>query len=379
MEIVRVDSLEEARQTRRLRHVIIGAGAGIVKSHIPALALPTTELVAVSDINTTAGRQRAGELQCAFYTDYRQMLAETHPDVAVIITPPFLHASMAIDCLRAGCHVLTEKPMAIQVAEADQMIETAEHCGRLLGVVLQHRFRPEIIAAHKLIQDGRLGRIQRAELTAVWTRPTSYYKMAGWRATWSGEGGGVLTNQASHNLDVLCHLLGSPAHVYAWTRNLLHHIETEDTAHAMLEWADGALGAVHISTAEFDDTERLKIVGTRGYLEINRGKLQTYALDVDMSEYAATSLDPYAVPAGHIYPLVLEPGKGDHVAVYRSFHNAILHGDDFSSDGAQGRMALELANAIIYSSYRHCVVELPLDRQGYAALLDDLQQHRQGV
>jgi predicted dehydrogenase len=366
----------ETGQKRRLRHVIIGGGAGIVTSHIPALALPTAELVALSDINTATGQQRADELQCAFYTDYKQMLAETRPDVAVIITPPFLHASMTIDCLQAGCHVLTEKPMAIQVAEADQMIETARRHGRLLGVILQHRFRPEIMAAHKLIQEGRLGRIQRAELTAVWTRPASYYKMAAWRATWSGEGGGVLTNQASHNLDVLCHLLGSPARVYAWTRNLLYPIETEDTAHAMLEWPDGALGTLHISTAEFDDAERLKIVGTRGYLEIGRGKLQAYALDVDMSEYAATASDPYAAPAGHAYQPALEPDRGDHVAVYRSFHDAILHGSTFASDGTQGRMELELANAIIYANYQQRAVELPLDRQGYAALLSDLQQRR---
>jgi predicted dehydrogenase len=375
MEIVRVDSL----QTNRLRHVIIGAGAGIVASHIPALALPTVELVAVSDINITTGQRRADELQCAFYADYKQMLAEMRPDVAVIVTPPFLHASMTIDCLQAGCHVLTEKPIAIQVAEADQMIATAQHYERLLGVILQHRFRPEIIAAHQLIQNGMLGRIQRAELTAVWTRPTSYYKMASWRATWAGEGGGVLTNQSSHNLDVLCHLLGTPARVYAWTRKLLHHIETEDTAHAMLEWSNGALGSLHISTAEFDDPERLKIVGTRGYLEISRGTLRAYALDADISEYAVTATNPYAVPAGHAYPVTLAPGRGNHVAVYRNFHDAILHGDVFNSDGVQGRMALELANAIIYSNFNHCAVELPLDRQGYAALLQDLQQHKQGM
>ena len=274
--------ISETGQERRLRHVIIGGGASIVTSHIPALALPTAELVAISDVNSTAGKQRADELQCAFYTDYRQMLAETRPDVAVIVTPPFLHASMTIDCLQAGCHVLTEKPMAIQVAEADQMIEAARRHERLLGVILQHRFRPEMMTAYKLIQEGRLGRIQRAELTAVWTRPTSYYKMAPWRATWAGEGGGVLTNQASHNLDILCHLLGSPARVYAWTRNLLHHTETEDTAHAILEWQDGALGMLHISTAEFDDAERLKIVGTRGYLEIQRDKHRNPARPLDV-------------------------------------------------------------------------------------------------
>lgn len=365
---------------KRLRHAIIGIGAGILNGHRPALALPTVDLVAASDINTTIGAQRASELHCPFYQDYRQMLAETRPDVAVILTPPFLHASMAIDCLQAGCHVLVEKPIAIQVAEADQMIETALQCKRLLGVVFQQRFRPEIIAARKLLQQGFLGKVQRVELTAIWTRPTFYFQMAPWRATWSGEGGGILTNQASHNLDLLCHLLGTPRRIFAWTRNLLHRIETEDTVHALLEWPDGALGSLHISTAEADDAERLKIIGTRGSLEIGRGTLLAHTLDLDISEYAVNSRDPYAQPARHPYAVTLEPGKGDHVAVYRAFHDAIFYGNEAHhrdagyADGTQGRTELELANALNYSSYRHCEVELPLDRQGYASLLKELQE-----
>jgi predicted dehydrogenase len=365
----------EAARTDRLRHVVIGVGAGIFKSHLPALTtLPSVDLVAVSDINAVVGKQRADELHCSFYEDYRQMLAEMQPDVAVILTPPFLHARVAIDCLQAGCHVLTEKPMAIQVAEADAMIEAAQRSKRLLAVMFQHRFRPEIIAARKLLLEGVLGNIQRVELSAVWTRPSSYYKMAAWRATWAGEGGGVLTNQASHNLDVLCHLMGSPERVFAWTRRLLHkQIETEDTVHAMVEWSNGALGSIHISTAEADDDERLKIVGTRGILEIGHGTLKVQTLDVDITEYASQADNPYAKPERHPYEVTLEQGSADFVDVYRSLHNAILHGSPLSSDGVDARMELELANAIIYSNYMHREVALPLDRQGYADLLKELQ------
>lgn len=365
----------ETAQTNRLRHVVIGVGAGIFKSHRPALTtLPSADLVAVSDVNAVEGQRRADELHCPFYEDYRHMLAEVQPDVAVILTPPFLHARIAIDCLQAGCHVLTEKPMAIQVAEADAMIVAAQQNQRLLAVMLQHRFRPEIIKAHELLQEGKIGSIQRVELSAVWTRPNSYYDMATWRATWAGEGGGVLTNQASHNLDILCHLAGSPACVFAWTRRLLHkHIETEDTVQAMLEWSNGALGTVHISTAEADDDERLKIVGTRGILEIGHGVLQAQTLPVDITEYARNADDPYAKPERHPYPVTLEPGKADFTAVYRSLHAAILHGNPLACDGISARRELELANAIIYSNYKHQEVELPLDRQGYANLLRALQ------
>jgi predicted dehydrogenase len=367
--------MEKAR-AGRLRHVVIGVGAGIFKSHLPALTtLPSIDLVAVSDINAVEGKRRAEELQCAFYEDYGQMLAETRPDVAVILTPPFLHSRVAIDCLQAGSHVLTEKPMAIQVAEADAMIEAAQHNKRLLAVMFQHRFRPEIIAARKLLREGTIGTVQRVELSAVWTRPSNYYEMASWRATWAGEGGGVLTNQASHNLDVLCHLVGSPARVFAWTRRLLHkQIETEDTVQAILEWSHGALGALHISTAEADDDERLKIVGTRGILEISHGILKAQVLDVDIAEYAIHSDNPYAKPERHPYEVTLEAGQADFIAVYRSLHDAILHGSQLSCDGVDARMELELANAIIYSSYKHQEVELPLDRQAYADLLRNLQE-----
>jgi predicted dehydrogenase len=365
----------EAIQTQRLRYAIIGIGAGILNAHRPALALPIVDLVAASDIDEAKGQQRASELNCAFYTDYKQMLAEIKPDVAIIMTPPFLHAEISIDCLQAGCHVLVEKPMALQVAEADKMIETAQRWQRLLGVVFQHRFRPEVIAARKLLQEGIVGHIQRAELTAVWTRPTSYYAMAPWRATWTGEGGGILTNQSSHNLDLLCHLLGSPVRVFAWTRQLLHQIETEDTVHAMLEWSNGTLASVHISTAEADDPERLKMIGTRGMLEISRGTLAVQTLDADMHEYAVNTQNPYTQPTKHPYPVTVEQGQNGFIAVYHNFHETILQGDYSTSHAKAARMELELANAMVYSSYNHCETELPLDRQRYSTLLKSLQQH----
>ncbi len=364
-------------QQRRLRHAVIGIAAGIFNSHRAALALPEVELVAVSDINEALGEKRADELHCAFYKDYRAMLAETRPDVVVLLTPPFLHASMAIASLQAGCHVLTEKPMAVQVAEADAMIEAARQNQRLLGVIFQHHFRPEIGVARKLLREGLLGKLQHIELFATWTRPASYYQLASWRATWQGEGGGVLTNQASHNLDLLCDLVGMPQRVFAWTRRLLHHdIETEDTVQAMLEWSDGMLGSVHISTAELDTPERIKIIGTSGSLEIGRNALTVQTFDTDMSEYRVKCSNPYGSLGKHPYPVTWEATKGDHVSVYRDFHAAILHGKDFYADGPQARRELELANAMIYSSYEHCEVELPLDRQRYASLLEDLRQHR---
>jgi predicted dehydrogenase len=329
--------------------------------------------VTVSDIVPTIGEQRASELRCAFYADHKRLLAEVHPDVTVVMTPHPFHASIAIDCLAAGSNVLVEKPMAVQVAEADAMLAASVEYQRLLGVIFQQRFRPQVRAARTLIQSGQLGHIQHVDMTAVWTRTARYYRSASWRGTWSGEGGGVLMNQAPHQLDMLCHLVGLPTRVFAWTRRLLHSIETEDTVQAALEWPDGALGSLHISTAEADRAEYLKIVGTRGQLVLEEGKITLRKLDADLVNFIATSSKAMDAPKMLDLEVELEPGKGDHTAVYQAFNAALLHSIPFTSAGPEGLMSLELSNALIYSNYTHQPVELPLDRKKYSALLEDLR------
>ena len=209
--------METIQANGALRHVVIGVGAGIFASHHKALTSNGAEWEAVSDVNVELGQQRAAELGCPFYTDHRTMLAETRPDVAVVITPHPFHAPIAIDCLQSGCHVLVEKPMSVHVAEADAMIEAAERADRLLAVNFQMRLRPEVRMARRMIEEGRLGMIQHVNMTMSWTRAASYFKLSSWRGTWTGEGGGVLMNQSPHNLDLLCHLIGLPKRVVAWT------------------------------------------------------------------------------------------------------------------------------------------------------------------
>jgi predicted dehydrogenase len=358
----------------QLRVVVIGAGAGVFNMHRPALQQAMFNVVAISDIKTDPGQQRAEGLGCAFYTDYQLMLAEMRPEVAVILTPHPLHARIAINCLEAGCHVLVEKPMAIQVSEADEMIVTALENKRLLEVVFQQRFRPEIRFAERLIEEGRLGDIQHFEMNVTWTRANSYFTMAPWRGTWKGEGGGVLMNQGSHNLDLLCHLMGLPVRVIAWTKRLLHTIETEDTAQAMLEWESGALGTIHISTAEVPQPEYIKIAGTGGVFEIVDGRPTLQILDTDLKEYVKTSVDGYAKPAMHEEKVELPTEtKGQHSDVYRQFYDTILTTKDYTATAIRGRMELELANAMIYSSFTREEVLLPLERQAYAELLQQLQ------
>ena len=356
-----------------VRFAIIGVGANVFSMHAPALKANSLEVVGVADVNLDAARHRAEELGCPYFADHRELVSRERPEAVAIMAPHPLHAAIAIDCLEAGAHVLVEKPIAVAVAEADQMIECAASQRHLLAINLQHRTRSEVRTAKKLIESGRLGKLQRIQMTAIWTRTARYYRLAGWRGTWRGEGGGVLMNQSPHTLDLICHLAGQPSRVVAWNRTLYHDIQTEDTSLAMLEWPNGALGTLLVSTAQAGDAERLEIAGTRGVLELGRGGLKLLEADEDLRAFLAEHDNPFGKPPLKQREVALEPGSGDHAAIYANFLDAIEHGVPLVADGADGRLSLELANALIYSSATDQPVTLPLDRATYTALLDRLR------
>lgn len=364
----------DGQQQQPLRHVVVGVGAIVFEAHRPGITSERSQIVGVCDIREDAARERAAEFGCPWYLDYREMLAEQHPDVAVVTTPHYLHAEMAIACLRAGCHVLVEKPMALEVAEADAMVDAQAEAKRLLAVVFQHRHRPEVRAARRLIRQGRIGEIQRLRMIASWPRTERYYAMATWRATWWGEGGGVLMNQSPHDLDLVCHLMGAPSRVAAWTQTRVHKIEVEDTASAMLEWPNGATGFLHMTTAEGKTNSEVEIIGTGGILSIGQGTLSFQEFETDAKRFLLETDEIWRGPALHPVEVELEAGEGNHAAVYRNLHAAILDGTPLGSDGREGRNSLELANAINYSSHLRSEVTLPIDRARYSEFLAELKR-----
>jgi predicted dehydrogenase len=353
--------------------VIIGVGAGVLNMHRPALQLPAVDLVGATDVNPQLGSTRAQELGCPFFADVSNMLESTQPDVAVILAPHPFHASLAIQCLEAGIHVLVEKPIAVQVSEADAMITAAKKANRLLAVSFQQRFRPEIQAAKQFLNLGNLGKLQHVDMVVNWFRSRVYFASGKWRATWQGEGGGVLMNQAPHNLDLLCYLIGLPKQLTAWTRTQLHPIEVEDTVQAMLEWEDGCLGSVHISTAESGREERLEIAGTAGVMRIAQGKILVNLFETHLEQFAIENHNMWAAPSSKPFDLDMPAGQGDHVAVYQNLHSAILEGTPLLISAEEARHSLELANAMILSSYQKQALSLPIDRQTYSTLLESLK------
>lgn len=357
-----------------LRYAIVGAGAGVLGMHRGGLTLPEVAVVAGAESDPVRAKQAEATFGCPISADYRAMLAEIQPDVTVIAVPHPLHAEVALAAFAAGSHVLCEKPMAIQVADADRMIAAAAEAGRVLGVCFQRRLRPEVQAARHVIASGALGAIQRVDLFAAWPRTARYYRVAPWRGTWRNEGGGVLMNQGPHNLDTLAYLLGLPARVVAWNRTRLHAIAAEDTAHALLEWSDGALGTLHLSTAEGGVMERLTVAGTRGALTLEPGSLRAETLARDIRDHIADdAADMYADPPYAPLPVTVSGPPGDHATVYRALNATLLDGAPFPFDGVSGRSSLELANALILSSFTGQPVALPLDRAAYAECLAQLQ------
>jgi len=358
----------------RLRYGVIGAGV-VAPVHLAAIAaLDDVELVGISSLDQDVALSRAQEFGGEPFTDHRDLLARA-PDVVVVCTPHPSHPALTIDALEAGAHVLVEKPLAVEAREADTMIDAAHRLGRLLGVCFQQRFRPVIAAARELIASGRLGAVVRVSIVDPLYRPNSYYGTAGWRGTWEGEGGGVLMNQAPHTLDLLCHLAGPPSTVWGVSRRRSQPMEAEDTATALIEYGNGAVGTVAVSTTE-PGVQRIELVGDRGRVEIVGETLSYQRFEPPLSEHLPTSMEMFEQPAIVEERVELPAGRGDHLDVHRDFAAAIRTGALPRVPARDALWSLELANAIVLSTHTGQAVPLPVDRDAYAALLADLRAGR---
>ncbi len=353
--------------TGPLRAVVIGAGADVWPLHRSGLEAIGAVIAAVCDRDrrTTQALARATGARAAHSLE--DLLGEP-ADLAVVLTPQSLHAVHAIACLEAGLHVLVEKPLAVAAADADDMIATAGRRRRLLAVVLQQRTRDEVREAKRLLAAGELGEIQRVDLLATWPRRSDYFELAPWRAAKATSGGGLLLNQAQHDLDLICHLCGSPGRVTARLRTALHPVEAEDTAAALLEWPDGALGALHVSSAEADELQRIEVTGTGGRLRLTYGRLEVWRTAPDFREHAAVRGDPFGPPAVAPLPPV-RGGGGGHDEIYRNLDDAIAGRAELVAPASSALAAVELANALIQSASESRSVQLPLARDAYARLL----------
>jgi predicted dehydrogenase len=352
------------------RLVITGVGANVWQFHAPGIAAIDADVVAVHDIDPERAQSVADDLDCPVAHSLDDLLSR-QADLAVVLAPHRFHADLVVACLRAGHHVFVEKPLTVTMTDADRMCDEADRQGKLLAVAFQQRTRTEVIRARELIATGALGDLQRADLLATWPRRSSYFATAPWRGTWHGEGGGVLVNQGHHDLDILCHIVGQPAAVTARTRTVVHPIETEDTAVALAEWPNGAVGTIRISTAETGEPQRLDIVGTGGRLRLTPGRLEFWRNAVDFRRYATAPGDPYAAPQIETVETMIG-GDGRHLQLYENLVAAMAGKEEPVASGRDAALTTELAAALIMSGRRRREVCLPVDRVEYDALLTEL-------
>jgi predicted dehydrogenase len=272
--------------------------------------------------------------------------------------------------------VLTEKPVAVTALAAEQTHQVhAEHPEVLYAVMFNQRTYSTWAKVRQLVREGAVGEVQRMNWTVTtWFRPDAYYRSGTWRATWAGEGGGVLLNQCPHNLDLLQWILGQPDKVTAQVGlGRFHDIEVEDQVQALLEFPGGATGTFATTTGEAPGTNRLEIAGDRGRIVTDGGPdIELTQTAVSVRDFCRTSPDPFAAPPATTTRIQTDGRKPDHPLVTQNFIDAIRHGTPLLAAGEEGLASVELANAMLQSGLRHQTVSVPTDRQAYDRMLREL-------
>jgi predicted dehydrogenase len=358
----------------KVRIGLIGLG-NIGQHHFGYLTagkISRAELVAVSDA-VPAKLEKYKALKT--FTDPEALIRSGLVDAVIIATPHYQHTTLGIAALKAGVHVMVEKPISAHKADAERLIATHQQSPKLVFAgMFQLRAEPRYVKIKKLMESGELGPIVRMSwIMTDWFRTEAYYASGGWRATWKGEGGGVLLNQCLHNLDAMQWLLGMPARVRGFCQlGRFHNIEVEDNASAYLEYANGATGTFVSSTGESPGTNRFEIVGTRGKLLLEVDKLSFTRNDADMLEFSRTAKLGFAKPEVWNVDIPFGATPNPHGILMQNFVNAILDGEPLIAPGAEGIHSVELANVILYSSLIGQTVELPMDSAAYEKKLNAL-------
>ena len=323
---------------------LIGCGR-ISKNHFEAIAQqPDAQCIACCDIIADRAREVAGKYNIpAWTTDYEKMLSNPDIEMISICTPSGLHPEHGIQAAKAGKHVLTEKPMACRLNEADELIAACDQAGVKLFVVLQNRLNPSIQLVRRAFEESRFGKIYMITSNVFWTRPQDYYDMAPWRGTWKYDGGAFM-NQASHYVDMVQWFGGPIAEVKAITATLARNIEAEDTGSAIIRFRNGAIGSINVTMLTYPKNLEgsIIILGEKGTVRIagtSMNKIEQWEF-ADKQGYD-DKVEQYDTNPSSVY------GFG-HRGYYRNVIDCLTQEAQPSSDGREGRKSLELLN-LIYS------------------------------
>ena len=294
----------------------------------------------------------------------QELLDSGRIDACMICVPHYDHPKYAIDCLRRGIHVMVEKPAGVYTRQVREMNEEAEkHPEVVFGMMFNQRTNCVYRKVRELVQSGNYGSIRRTNwIITNWYRPQAYYDSGDWRATWSGEGGGVLLNQCPHQLDLLQWICGMPVSVEAkLSYGLWHDIEVEDDVTAYVRYANGATGVFVTTTGDAHGTNRLEIQLDRARIVVEGGRISMLEYEMTEQDFSKTNTEPFATVAANKVEVETDGENPQHVGVINAWGGAILRGEPLVADGSEGINGLTLSNAMHLSSWLCRAVTLPLD------------------
>lgn len=308
------------------------------------------------------------------FADGEEMIGSGSVDAVLIATPHYSHTSLGIAAFKAGLHVMVEKPISVHKADCERLI--AAHQARpnlVFGAMFQLRTEPRYKKLKSLIESGELGQIVRINwIITDWFRTEAYYASGGWRATWTGEGGGALLNQCPHQLDLLQWLVGMPESIRGFCQfGRYHDIEVEDNVTVFMEYPGGATGVFITSTGEAPGTNRLEIAGDRGKLVLEQGRLTFTRNESPMRDFSRAAKTGFARPDVWNVEVPYDNSAAQHATVMQNFTDAILAGAPLIAPGAEGLRSVEFANAALYSTWAGESVRLPLDAAAYERALQE--------
>jgi len=326
------------------------------------------KLAAVADIDPSRLTPFQG---IPVFPDARSLIRSGKVDAVIVSTPHYSHTPIAIEALKAGLHVLVEKPLAVHKADAEKMIAAHTNRKQVFALMLQMRTDPFFLRIKRLIDEGELGEIQRTQWTITdWFRTEAYYASSGWRATWEGEGGGILVNQCPHNLDMFQWICGMPVRVRAHCFfGKYHNIEVEDEVTAYVEYANGATGVFITTTGEAPGTNRLEIAGDRGKVVYENNRITFIRNEIPANVFRRTSKGLWDTPATWAIDIPAGNHGEQHIGILRNFVKAIQEGEPLIAPAEEGIRQVELANAMLYSAWTGKTSQLPLDGRAYERLL----------
>ncbi|WP_342555577.1 Gfo/Idh/MocA family oxidoreductase [Paenibacillus sp. FSL R7-0652] len=353
-----------------VRVAVIGIG-NMGAAHARTLTageVPGAELVAVCDVREEMGSWVTSNLPSTvtYWQDAEQMMSSGTVDAVIVATPHYDHPEQAIQAFRHGLHVMIEKPAGVYTKQVREMNEAAEASGKVFSIMYNQRTNPLYIKLRDLIASGELGEVRRTNwIITNWYRSQSYYDSGGWRATWAGEGGGVLINQDPHQLDLWQWTIGMmPVRMRAFCSfGKYRNIEVEDDVTAYVEYENGATGVFVTTTGEAPGTNRFEVSGDRGKIVIEDGQLTFWRLRESEPEFNQRFTGGFGQPECWKCDVPITGIETGHPGLIRNWVDAIRTGAPLIAPGQDGIHGLTLSNAMLLSTWTDNWVNLPIDEE----------------